>query len=159
MTTVNHILVPTDGSPSACEAAAFAGELARALDARITILYVQPEELIMAHAWGPGDYPTSTPYGSMSVEDIRKMLEQRVRDKELPETLGALGQQSHEPKSLQVWGHPAEEICNFASEHHVDLIVMGSHGRSGLKRVLLGSVSHAVANQAPCPLTIVRPNG
>lgn len=156
MTAIKHILVPTDGSAGAVRAAEFAANLARALDARITVLFVQNEDLVLSHAWGPGEYPSGAPYGTMSVDQIRDMLEKRAREKELPETVSALGQQSHEPQSVMLWGHPAEEICRFAGDNDVDLVVMGSHGRSGLKRMLLGSVSHAVANQAPCPVTVVR---
>ena len=156
MNAINHLLLPTDGSAGALKAAEFAGVLARALDARVSVLYVQNEDIVIQHAWGAGDYPAGAPYGTMPVDQIRTMIEQRVREKELPETVNALGELSTEPSSVMEWGHAAEGICRFASEHAVDLIVIGSHGRSGIKRALLGSVSHAVANQAPCPVTIVR---
>ena len=156
MTAVKHILVPTDGSADACKAAKFAGVLARALGARISVLFVQSQDLIMPFAWGPGEYPIEAPYGSMSVEEIRSMLEQRTQEKELPETVNAIGTLEHDPESVVTWGHPADEICRFATDGDVDLIVIGSHGRSGIRKALLGSVSHAVANQAPCPVTIVR---
>lgn len=156
MTGIRHVLVPTDGSEGARHAAAFAGSLARALDARITVLLVQSDDVILSHAWGVGDYPAGAIYGTMSVDQIREMFEKRARETELPETVEALGEQAHEPQSVMLWGHPAEEICRYASDNEVDLIVVGSHGRSGIKRILLGSVSHAVANQAPCPVTIVR---
>lgn len=153
---VAHVLVPTDGSEGALKAAAFAGQLARALDARASVLVVQSEELIMPHAWGAGEYPAGAPYGSMSVEEVRSMLEGRLQQKELPDTVSALGKLAHDPETAIVWGHAAEEICRYATDHNVDLIVIGSHGRTGIRRALLGSVSHAVANQAPCPVTIVR---
>jgi nucleotide-binding universal stress UspA family protein len=156
MAAVKHILVPTDGSDGACKAAAFAGELARALDAKISVLFVQNEELVLSHAWGPGEFPAGAPYGTMPVDDIRQMLQEKAQKKELPDTVDALGEQASEPLAVMSWGHPAEEVCRFAGDNDVDLIVIGSHGRSGLKRALLGSVSHAVANQAPCPVTIVR---
>jgi nucleotide-binding universal stress UspA family protein len=156
MNAINHILVPTDGSAGALKAAAFAAVLARALDARVSVLFVQSEDIIVQHAWGAGDYPAGAPYGTMSVDQIRSMIEQRVLEKDLPETVSALGELSNAPQAVMEWGHPAEEICRFASEHDVDLIVIGSHGRTGFKRALLGSISHAVANQAPCPVTIVR---
>lgn len=156
MTTINHVLVPTDGSAGALKAAEFAAVLARALDARVSVLCVQSEDLIIQNAWGAGDYPAGAPSGTMPVDQIRDMIEQRVREKDLRETVSALGELSVEPRADMVWGHPAEAICRFASENAVDLIVIGSHGRTGLKRALLGSVSHAVANQAPCPVTIVR---
>ena len=156
MTAIKHVLVPTDGSAGAMRAAEFAADLARALDARITVLFVQNEDLVLSHAWGPGEFPSGAPYATLSVEEIRNLLEKRARMKELPETVSALGELAHDPESVMLWGHPAEEICRFAGDNDVDLIVIGSHGRSGLKRVLLGSVSHAVANQAPCPVTIVR---
>lgn len=156
MAGIRHVLVPTDGSEGAQHAAAFAGNLARALNAHITVLFVQSDDVILSHAWGVGDYPAGAAYGTMPVDEIRNMLEKRAREKELPETVAALGEQSKAPQSVLLWGHPADQICHYAEENDVDLIVIGSHGRTGIKKVLLGSVSHAVANQAPCPVTIVR---
>jgi len=53
-------------------------------------------------------------------------------------------------------GVPFEEIVRVAQEEHVDMIVMGTHGRSGLNRVLLGSVAERVVRLAPCPVLTVR---
>lgn len=156
MTSIRHMLIATDGSDHSLKAAAFGGDLARALGARVTVLLVQSEELIMPYAWGTGDYPATPPYGAMSVEQVREMLETRVEQNELPQTVEAVGALDSPPASIHEWGHPAERICGYASDNDVDLIVIGSHGRSGFGRMLLGSVSHAVANHAPCPVTIVR---
>ena len=156
MACVNHVLVPSDGSAGALKAAAFAGDLARALDARVSVLFVQSEDQIMPHAWGPGNYPEGSPFATLSIAEIRADIEQRIREKDLPETVSALGELGQAAEAEMVWGYPADEIVRYAGEHGVDLIVIGSHGRSGIKRALLGSVSHAVANQASCPVTIVR---
>lgn len=156
MPNVKHLLVPTDGSEGALHAAAFAGDLARALGARVTVLAVHNEEVIMPYAWGPGEWPSATPYGSRSVEEIRKMIESRAEAEELAATVAAVGTLPAPAVTAQRWGHAAEGICAHAAETGADLIVIGSHGRSGLGRVLLGSVSNRVANQAPCPVTIVR---
>lgn len=150
-----HILVATDGSEGALKAAAVAGELASALNARVSVLFVQNEELILANAWGAG-MPGGTAPGAMSVDQIRDTLEQRARENELPKTVDALRMPEQSVEAAILWGHAAEEICRYAREHDVDLIVIGSHGRSGIREALLGSVSHAVANHAPCPVTIVR---
>lgn len=53
-------------------------------------------------------------------------------------------------------GQPADAIIQFAQERDVDLIVMGTHGRSGLQHVLLGSVAEKVVRHAPCPVLTVR---
>lgn len=71
----------------------------------------------------------SDPEGMKSVEEIRNSIEQQAL---------------------------AEEISRFAKDNKVELIVIGSYGKSKLKRAFLGSVSQAVANQAPCPVTIVK---
>ena len=156
MNTGNHILVPTDGSDNACKAAAFAGKLARALKAHVSLLVIIPEESVVPNAWGVRSDPGGAPHGTMTVEEIRGALEQRARDDELPKTLKALGDLDVEPELVTAWGYPADEITRFAKEHNVDLIVLGSHGRTGIKRAFLGSVSQAVANQAQCPVTIVK---
>jgi nucleotide-binding universal stress UspA family protein len=53
-------------------------------------------------------------------------------------------------------GRPSREINEFADEHDIDHIVIGSHGRTGVSRVLLGSVAEAVVRRAHCPVTVVR---
>lgn len=53
-------------------------------------------------------------------------------------------------------GHPTEKICDLAKQYYADLIVMGSHGRTGVRKMFLGSVSQAVSREAPCAVAIVR---
>ena len=133
----DHILLPTDGSEGALHAAAFAGELARALKAKVSVLHILSDEYLMSHTWGtdglivgsPCGYLMSDPEGMKSVEEIRSSIEQQAL---------------------------AEEISRFAKDNKVELIVIGPYGKSKLKRAFLGSVSQAVANQAPCPVTIVK---
>ena len=54
------------------------------------------------------------------------------------------------------YGHPVEEICEFSRKHAIDLIVMGTHGRTGFRRLLLGSVAERVLRSSPCPVLVVR---
>jgi nucleotide-binding universal stress UspA family protein len=54
------------------------------------------------------------------------------------------------------FGSPARTILDYVDEHGVDHVVMGSHGRSGISRLLVGSVAETVVRRAPCPVTIVR---
>ena len=156
MSNIRHLLVATDGSPDSLKAAKLAGDLARGFGARVTVLMVQSEDVVVPHAWGAGDFPADMPSGLMPVEEIRAMLEQRAREEELRNTAAAIGELPSTPELVHRWGHVAAEICGFAAGHEVDMIVLGSHGRSGLKRVLLGSVSRAVANDARCPVIISR---
>ena len=156
MSEIHHILVPTDGSKEARAAAAHAGVLARALGARISMLMVQDEELVIQQALGSGDYAFGTPHAAMETDEIRARLEQRAEQHELADTAKAVGELDSAPTLFVRWGHAAEKICQFATDNAVDLIVMGSHGRTGFQRAFLGSISQAVANHAPCPVTIVR---
>ena len=54
------------------------------------------------------------------------------------------------------YGQPAEEICRYASAQEIDLLVMGTHGRTGLKHLILGSVAERVVRMSPCPVLTVR---
>ena len=156
MSKPQHLLVASDGSPDSLKAAALAGELARALEAKVTLLAVQSEDDVLPHAWAAGNYPDAPASNSIPTEDIRKMLKSRILEVELPHVAEALGQVPDQPELVHRWGHPASEICDYADEHGVDLIVVGSHGRTGIKRVLLGSVSRAVSSSADCPVLIAR---
>ncbi|MEM7502000.1 MAG: universal stress protein [Pseudomonadota bacterium] len=156
MSKPQHLLVASDGSPDSLKAAALAGELARALGAKVTLLAVQSEDDVLPHAWAAGNYPDETVSDSVPTEDIRKTLKRRVLEVELPHVAEALGQLPIQAELVHRWGHPASEICDYADEQGVDLIVVGSHGRTGIKRVLLGSVSRAVSGSASCSVVIAR---
>ncbi len=156
MSNIDHILVPTDGSAGSVNAAKVAGDLSRALQARVTVLYVQSDEFLVEHAWGAAEFVGGRPEGMLSVDEIRSSLEKSAREKEIAVTTQALGEINPEPAIAFEWGHAAERITRFAKSNNVGLIVIGSHGRSALKRAFLGSVSQAVANQAECPVTVVK---
>ncbi|WP_436347836.1 universal stress protein [Natronorubrum sp. FCH18a] len=55
-----------------------------------------------------------------------------------------------------VFGHPAKAIVSYAEENDIDHIVVGSHGKDGVKRVLLGSIAETILRRADCPVTVVR---
>lgn len=156
MSQIKHILVPTDGSEGSLKAARFAGDLARALDARTSILLVHDERSIVAEAWGATLGVTDGgPDGGASGQ-ARGSIEQHALDHPLADTRNALGDVAAGADVVQIWGHPASSVCDYAKQHEVDMIVMGSHGRSALGRAILGSVSHAVVNGATCAVTVVR---
>jgi len=58
-----------------------------------------------------------------------------------------------------VEGSPTPGIIEYAQEHDIDFIVLGTHGRNALKQVLIGSVAERIVRQAPCPVLTVRPDG
>ena len=156
MSAVKHILVACDGSQGALKAARFAGDLARDCQARVSVVIVHHEDLLMPYAWGAGEWPAVPPNANLSMDEIRAKVEDAARDDELARTVEALGKLAKPAETVQCWGHPAEEICRWAADHEVDLIVMGSRGRSSFSALLLGSVSGAVASHATCPVTLAR---
>ena len=87
----------------------------------------------------------------------REILRRREAELVFDITNAPLAQQRlNVRQQLVVEGDPAAEILRFADESGADLIVMGSHGRTGVLRILMGSVSHKVLDQAKCPVLIVR---
>lgn len=155
MSTISHIVIATDGSDLSKRAAAFGGDLARVFDARVTLIMVHDEQVVIPAAWNAVGLRFEG-HAALSTEDIRKRIEANALENELAQTASAIGNISAETKQVNLWGHPADQICNYAAEHDADMIVIGSHGRSGIQKALLGSVSHSVANRAPCAVTIVR---
>jgi universal stress protein A len=136
---VNKILFPTDFSPAGEQALEMAASLAR--DAGATLIVVHVEEPPIAYGGG------ELYYGIEGVD--REQLLQKLRDtRPADPTVACL-------HKLMV-GDPAEAILQLAADEHVDLIVMGTHGRRGLTRLLMGSVAEAVVRRATCPVLTVR---
>lgn len=156
MNPVKHIMIATDGSELSLKAAAFGGDLARALGAAVSVVMALEERAVIPQAWGAVGFPGIEGLEAISTEDVRRFIEETTLANEIAKTSSALGTLDAEPEAVVLWGHAADQLCDYAENHGVDMILLGSHGRTGIKRAILGSVSHSVANRAPCAVTIVR---
>ncbi len=137
MTPIHTVLFPTDFSEVAGAAFSLATALARAYGARLVVLHVATPPPFVA----PGELERTLerPTG------YRRQLEAELRNHP------ALGPRTPVSYRLEA-GDPAVQILRVAREEGADLIVMGSHGRTGLGRLLLGSVAEQVSRKAPCPV-------
>lgn len=141
----NRILVPTDFSAEAEHAVVVASELSRVYAAPLTLI----------HVYDPIAYPLPDGYvmytpGQLS--DILTECDKRLaRAKDTADSAGAIGVTT---RLLQ--GSTAAEIVRFAKQDGYDLIVIGSHGRTGVVRVLLGSIAERVVQTAECAVLTVK---
>ena len=135
----NLILFPTDFSTASDTALPHAETLAKQKSATLLILHVEEPPL----AYGGGELYYGLP--EPSSERILKMLEQVVPS---DPTVSF--------KHRLTIGDPAGEIVRIASEEGAEMIVLGTHGRSGMTRMLMGSVAEAVVRRAPCPVLVYR---
>lgn len=146
MIEIRKILAPTDFSPHAAKAVRYACRLAERLDSELHLLHVL-SEVVPA-----GPDPLLAPV--LPLEYYEEMEEQsRIA---LAQSLEpAWGH----PKGFQAavkWGSSVEAIVEYARDHEIDLIVIATHGRSGLSHVLLGSVAERIVREAPCPVLTIR---
>lgn len=136
-----RVLVPVDGSAPSDDALEYA--LKQFEDAEIVALHVM-DPVDGTTTWAPG---AATDWLAASEDRSKSVLE------EANETASTAG------RSLttdSVVGRPSHAIVEYADEHDIDHIVLGSHGRDGLSRVLLGSVAETVVRRASVPVTVAR---
>jgi len=136
----NKILVTTDFSDAANIGIAEAERVARASDAQLVLLHVVTSE---------------PPPGIDKKTEERIMDERRHSSGESLKKMVATRNSGVKTKTLVAVGTAAEEIAVVAGDEAVDLIVIASHGRTALGRVLLGSTTEAVLHKAPCPVLVV----
>jgi universal stress protein A len=141
-----NILVPTDMSEGAEEALDFACELAQKFGATVHLVNVIGIPTLGVPELGIA--LTSTMIDGM-VRDNEKALRELAARKT---ACGNIGQ------VLLRTGDARDQICQTAKEIGADLIVMGTHGRRGVTRALLGSVTEAIVRSAPCPVLTIRPH-
>lgn len=147
MGMIKHILVPTDCSEVAHHAAVYANNLAKELDASLTLLMVADDRSL--DFLGPAYLP----------EDIMLAMEHNLRNRAdhlLEEFIKQLGLDEEEVQTCVKLGEPYDEIIDYSENHGVDLIVMGTHGRSGVSHLVLGSLTEQVSRHSPCPVLSVR---
>jgi nucleotide-binding universal stress UspA family protein len=145
--TIRTVLVPVDFSPYSDEAVAYATRLARRLDASIELLHVV-EDPYLTGTWSPDIY----------VPDVIDSLAALVSDAQdrLERTTASVRAQGVPATAVVRRGSAARAIIEHAATGDFDLIVLGTHGRTGLAHVLLGSVAERVVRLAPCPVLTVK---
>jgi nucleotide-binding universal stress UspA family protein len=144
MLPINNILVPTDFSDRALYAFHMASALARDHRAAMTVLHVRELPALPFAEFGAAP-PPELPSHAELMERLAKF--------EPPDEHTSV-------EFVLADGEPGEEIVRVAKDRNCDLIVMGTHGRTGLSRLLMGSVAERVMRRAPCPvLTLKAPIG
>jgi nucleotide-binding universal stress UspA family protein len=144
MASWQRILVPVDFSETSQSAVRQAVDLAASFRSSLILLHVGDR--------AAADVATEFPLG------LEASLLDAERERLLKVLTPAEQAQLH-PEFVIVAGSPAHEIVRCADEREVDLIVMGTHGRSGVSHMLIGSVAERVIRSAPCPVLVVRNSG
>lgn len=142
---IHTILVPTDFSEYSDKAFAWALEMAEKWGAKLELLHIVPTPsyppmMIADGGFNPADYESSL------MADA---------DKQTKEMLKRIDRPGVSIDTQVLVGSPFHDICKIAEQEKSDLIVMGSHGRTGLSHVFLGSVAERVVRHAPCPVLVV----
>jgi nucleotide-binding universal stress UspA family protein len=141
--TIKKILVPADGSDYSIHAAEYGISIAKTHEAQITVVYVLDEVVI---------------------DQFSKMAEREVIERELKADgqryinyiLDLANKEGVKATSLIVKGRPFEQIVHLSNGLEMDLIVMGTYGRRGAERILIGSVAERVIEYSRCPVLVVK---
>lgn len=145
MKPFQKILVPVDFSACSAEGVRTAADLAQRYGA----------ELVLVHVFEPILYTTPDGYPFLVPGQLESLLAEYAtalgKAKKDAEAAGA-----SRVSTRELQGFAASEIANLAKDGHFDLIVIGTHGRTGLKHALMGSVAEKVLRSAPCPVLCVR---
>jgi nucleotide-binding universal stress UspA family protein len=150
-----RMLVPLDGSPLAEGIMPEVAEPARIHGAEVMLLRVALAHTFpgvdatdaQVHAVSHNPHPPLEQLREEMIREAGQALQRRVRRKLrfLPRA-----------KSMVVAGPPFRQIIRYAGEHHVDLIVMGTQGLTGLDRLIMGSTAERIVRTAPCPVVSIR---
>ncbi len=145
---IRRILVPIDFSDASKEALQYAVTFARQFQSELLLVYVVE----------PAIYPADFSFGQVSMPDIENELRERGQI-----GLDQLAQSAVAPplvsKTMVRTGRPFLEIVKAASEERIDLIIIATHGHSGVEHLLFGGTVEKVVRKAPCPVLMVRPTG
>ena len=149
MIRLNRVLVPTDFSEFSRLAVTYACAMAERFGAQLHVLHVVPDPAMLVPEAAVFSVESMQAQSDRLVTDAQKLLRQ------IPE-----GSQGSQPviRDVRV-GAAFLEIIDYAKSQDIDLIVIGTHGRSGLSHILMGSVAERVVRAAPCPVLSVKPSG
>ena len=140
---LKRILIPTDGSDTSMRAAEFAIKIAKHFESEIVAIYVIDrvilEEIAKIHE-------------RQGLEDEIKRKAERC----LNYIVKSAEKKGLKARSILVEGQPHDQIVRHAESLKADMIIMGSKGRRGMNRILIGSVAERVIEYAPCPVLVIK---
>ncbi|WP_197525373.1 universal stress protein [Pseudobythopirellula maris] len=151
---MNPIIFPTDFTDQNDPALRFASEVAKRDGCKLIITHVKPPAAPPVASLAPAVYGIATPgaasnwYRAAAEGQERAAIAERLDAVAPTEVIDC-------EHVLRV-GEAADEILRLAEETHASRIVMGTHGRQGFQRVVMGSVAEKVVREAPCPVTVIR---
>jgi nucleotide-binding universal stress UspA family protein len=140
MNKLQRILVPVDFSETSKRALEYAHFFANRFDAKLDVL----------HVWRPSEY-AGDEMVVLTRSEPELTLSTFLRN-HADQQLSAFLQDVPHSKQLLLSGDPAQVIANTAREGAYDLVIMGTHGRTGLSHLMMGSVAEKVVRLAPCPV-------
>jgi len=140
------ILFPLDLSESAAKIVPFVKSLASRYDARVHLLFVARVFDYFTSMYVP--HPSVSQFEKEVIEGAEKRLYE-FADENFAAVAGT--------RTQVVAGDPSEEILGYIAAHGIDLVVMGTHGRKGLDKVIFGSVAERVVKSSPVPVMVVNP--
>ncbi len=143
---ISHILVPIDFSVHSRNALKYAVPLAEEFSASLHLVYVVE----------PTIYPADLGFGQVVLPGLEDELRQKAADELRQLIEGEIGSGIVATASVRT-GSPHQEILDEADERSVDLIVVASHGHSGVEQILFGSTADRIVHNAKCPVLTVRP--
>lgn len=146
---ISRILFPTDFSEPAKQALQYAMAFADRFEADLHLFHVVREVV----------YPLPDASTSWTLPVTNQQAEVDVATQRLAEEIGTGWAERHRIVRVAEVGYPSESIVKYAQRHKIDLIVMGTHGHTGLSHLLLGSVAEKVVRLATCPVLTVHPTG
>jgi universal stress protein A len=146
---VKKILAPIDFSPHSMDAMRAAMELAKDVGAEVHLVHV----IAPHHTFIP--LPLAT-----SAEQSRELAREAAMLEQAEEELAHLKKDefgdSNKVFTYAVVGHPVAKLVDYAKEQAIDLIVMATHGRSGVEHILLGGTTEKIVRGAPCSVLVIR---
>jgi len=151
MIKLNSILVPVDFADISQKAAHYGAELARAMGGKLYIFHVINQRII--------DLTQELSLKGFYDQEFRDVMNSMVQDRknDMNVFVPKIWREGLDVEFEIRKGKPADEILKFAKEKDVDLIIVGTTGKSALQAALIGSVARNIVNHAPCPVIVWRP--
>ena len=147
MLEIRSVLAPTDFSQHAARPVRYACELAARFGSVLHLLHILPDVIVPV---GPDPALITTVPPEYYAETEAQSLEA------LAKVVDPSWDRPDEIEHAVLWGDPVDAVVRYATDNAIDLIVIATHGRTGLSHVLLGSVAEKIVREAPCPVLVLR---